>query len=100
MWDVGIGSGGHTTGEGVLVGCASMVRYFYASALAHGVMVEVDIGAFVEAVMRGLLGRWGDVVMNVCEAVQMSASLNPMAATIVRTASKATLRPAVEAWCQ
>ena len=32
-----------------------MVGYFYAPALAHGVVVEVDIGALVEAVMRGML---------------------------------------------
>jgi hypothetical protein len=69
MCDVRVGAEGHTAGEGILVGCASMVRYLYAPTLAHGIMVEVDIGAFVETVMRGLLGRWGDVVMDVCEAI-------------------------------
>ena len=57
------------TGKGILVGCARMVRYFYAPALAHGIVVKVDIGAFVEAMMWGLLGRWGDVVMDVCKAI-------------------------------
>lgn len=57
------------TGKGILVGCARMVRYFYAPTLAHGIVVKVDIGAFVEAMMWGLLGRWGDVVMDVCKAV-------------------------------
>jgi hypothetical protein len=38
-------------------------------------MVKVDIGAFVEAMMRGVLGWWGDVVMDICEAMQMSAQL-------------------------
>jgi hypothetical protein len=35
-----------------------MVSYLYAPTLAHRVVIEVDIGAFVEAVMRGILGRW------------------------------------------
>jgi hypothetical protein len=48
-----------------------MVRYFYAPALAHRVVVEVDIGAFVEAMMRGVLRRRGDVVVNICEAIYM-----------------------------
>lgn len=36
-----------------------MVGNLDATALAHGIVVEVDIGAFVEAVMRGSLGRRG-----------------------------------------
>lgn len=59
----------HTTGKGILIRRACMVRNLYAPALAHRVVVEIDIGAFVEAVMRGSLARWGDVVMDVCEAV-------------------------------
>jgi hypothetical protein len=47
-----------TTGKGILVGCASMVCYLYTPTLAHGIVVKVDIGAFVEAVMRGIVGRW------------------------------------------
>ena len=46
-----------------------MVCYLYAPALAHRVVVEVDIGAFVEAVVWGCLAGRGDVVMYVCEAV-------------------------------
>jgi hypothetical protein len=52
-----------------------MVRYFYAPALAHRVVVEVDIGAFVEAMMRGVLRRRGDVVVDICEAIYMSVQL-------------------------
>jgi hypothetical protein len=31
-------------------------------------MVEVDIGALVKAVMRGLVGGRGEVVVDVCKA--------------------------------
>lgn len=47
-----------------------MVCDFYAPALAHRVVVEIDIGAFVEAVVRGDLARWGDVVVYICEAIE------------------------------
>jgi hypothetical protein len=60
---------GLTTSKGVLLRCASMVRYLYAPGLPDRIVVEVDIGAFVEAVMWGLLGRRGEVVVDVCEAV-------------------------------
>lgn len=46
-----------------------MVCYLYASALAHGVVVEIDIRALVEAVVRGDLGWWGDVVVHIGEAI-------------------------------
>ena len=45
-----------------------MVGYLYAAALPYGIVVQVDIGALVEAVVRGLLGWRGDVVVDVCEA--------------------------------
>ena len=47
-----------------------MVCDFYAPALAHRVVVEIDIGAFVEAVVWRVLGRRGYVVMHICEAVE------------------------------
>ena len=62
-----------TTSKGILIRCASMVRYFNTATLPYGVMVEVDIGAFVEAVVRGFLSRWGEVVVDVSEAVEVSA---------------------------
>lgn len=45
-----------------------MVRYLYAALLLHGVVVEVDIGAFIEAVVRGLVRRRREVVVGVREA--------------------------------
>lgn len=58
-----------TTCKRVLIWGARMVCYFYTPGLAHGVMVEVDIRALVEAVMRGSLRGRGDVVVHVCKAV-------------------------------
>jgi hypothetical protein len=49
-----------------------MVRYLYSAALLYRVVVEVDVGAFVEAMVRGLVGWWGEIVMNVCKAAQVS----------------------------
>jgi hypothetical protein len=46
-----------------------MVGDFYAATLLHGVVVEIDIGAFVEAVVRGFVRGRGEVVVDVCEAV-------------------------------
>jgi hypothetical protein len=64
--------GKHTASKGILVWCARVVCNFNATRLPYGVMVEVDIGAFVEAVVRGLLGRRGNVVVDVCKAATMS----------------------------
>ena len=47
-----------------------MVRYFHTPILAHGVVVEVHIGALVEAVVWGVVAGWGEVVVHVCEAVR------------------------------
>lgn len=55
-----------------------MIGYFYAAALAHGVVVEVDIGAFVESVMRGMLRRRGDVVMDICKPASGSVKEEPV----------------------
>ena len=52
-----------------------MIGYFYAATLAHGVVVEVDIGAFVESVVRGMLRRRGDVVMDICKPVSGSVKV-------------------------
>lgn len=46
-----------------------MVCYLDAPTLAHGIVVEIDIGALVEAVVRGVLCRRRDVVVHICEAV-------------------------------
>jgi hypothetical protein len=73
-----------------------VVRYFYAPALAHRVVVEIDIGAFVEAMMWGNLGRWGDVVMDICEAIHISVQLQTTGTSLL-TASRGRLLPAVEA---
>lgn len=64
---------GLTAGKGILVRCACIVRYLYTPTLAHGIVVKIDIGAFVEAVMRGRVSRRGQVVMHICEAVQVLA---------------------------
>jgi hypothetical protein len=47
-----------------------MIRDLYAAALAHRIVVEVDIGAFIEAVMWGILAGWGDVVVDIREPVE------------------------------
>jgi hypothetical protein len=52
-----------------------MVRYFDAATLPYGIMVEVNIGAFVEAVVRGFVSRWGEIIVDICKAVCFSTSL-------------------------
>jgi hypothetical protein len=61
----------HTASKGVLVRRARVIGYFDAAALPYRVVVEVDIGAFVEAVVRGPLAWWGDVVVDVGEAARV-----------------------------
>jgi hypothetical protein len=77
-----------------------MVCYLYSAALLYRVVVEVDIGAFVEAMVRGLVGWWGEIVMNVCKAAQ--ASVHVFLDWGKLTVSSKTLHPAVEAlcWCE
>jgi len=58
-----------TTSKGILFWRASMVCYLYPTTLPYGIVVEVDIRALVEAMVRGFLSRWGDVVVDICEAV-------------------------------
>jgi hypothetical protein len=80
-----------------------MVRYFYAPTLAHRVVVEVDIGAFVEAMMRRVMGRRGDVVVDICEAMYIRVSIAWIRQKLLLlTASRGILRPALEAscWCR
>jgi hypothetical protein len=86
-----------TTSKGVLVRGTSVVRYLYATSLAYGVVVEVDIGALVETMMSWLLQGWGHVVMYVCEAIPTLVLVMLRRADMVLTASITTLRPAVEA---
>jgi hypothetical protein len=61
-----------TASKGILIWRARMVCYLYPAALPYGIVVEVDIGAFVEAMVRRLLGWWGDVIVDVGEAVLVS----------------------------
>lgn len=61
-----------TASKGILLWRAGVVGNLYTPALSYGVVVQVDIGALVEAVVRGLLGWRGDVVVDVCEAVTVS----------------------------
>jgi hypothetical protein len=46
-----------------------MIRDFYTPTLVHGIMIEVDIGAFVETVVWGFVRGWGEVVVDVRKAV-------------------------------
>lgn len=51
-----------------------MICDLYSPALLHGIVIEVDIAAFVEAVVRGPV-RWrGEVVVDVCKSADTSAS--------------------------
>lgn len=54
----------------ILFWSTRVVCYLNATRAAYGVVVEVDIGAFVEAVVRGLLVGRGDVVVDVGEEGQ------------------------------
>jgi len=67
-----------------------MVRDFYAPTLAHRVVVEVDIGALVEAVVRGNLGRRGDVVVDVCEAIHSQYRIKIRKATTTHSVKRET----------
>jgi hypothetical protein len=44
-----------TASKGILLWRAGVVGNLYAPALSYGIVVQVDIGALVEAVVRGLL---------------------------------------------
>lgn len=46
---------------------SSIVGNLDAPTLAHGVVVEIDIGALIKPVVRGLVGWRGKVVMDICE---------------------------------
>ena len=67
-----------------------MVRDFYAPTLAHRVVVEVDIGALVEAMVRGDLGRRGDVVVDVCEAIHSQYRFKMPQATTTHSVKRDT----------
>ena len=77
-----------------------MVGDFYAATLLQGVVVEVDIGAFVEAVMRWPVRRRGEVVMHVCEStpnVRVAHRGKRVEGSPLLKASRAALRPVVGA---
>ena len=54
-----------TARKSILLRCSGMVGDFYAATLLQGVVVEVDIGAFVEAVVRGFVRGRREVVVDV-----------------------------------
>ena len=58
-----------TASKGILVWGSGVVCNLHAPSLAHGVVVEIDIGALIKSVVRGLVGWRGKVVMDICEAV-------------------------------
>lgn len=73
-----------------------MVRNLYPATLLYRIMVEVDIGAFVEAVVRGRVGWWGKIVMDVREAVS-GVNMGVLSEFVKLTVSSKTPRPVVEA---
>lgn len=61
-----------TTSECILSWSSGVVRDLDATTLAHGVVVQIDIRALVEPVVRGLMGRRGEIVMDVRESTKES----------------------------
>lgn len=59
-----------TAGKCILIRRPGMVRNLYPALLLYWAMVQVYIGAFIKAVMRGPGIRRGEVVMDICEANQ------------------------------
>lgn len=53
----------------ILIGCAGIIGNFDATCLPRGVVVDVEIACFVEAMMEGSNSRLSEVIMDVCEAV-------------------------------
>lgn len=62
-----------TASKGILVGGSSMISNFYPSLLLNRIVVEIDVGAFVEAVVRGFPRGSVKVIVHVCEARWKSA---------------------------
>lgn len=60
-----------TASECILARCSRVVRDLYASTLAHRVVIKVDVGALIEAVMRGLVGGRREVVVDICKAFML-----------------------------
>lgn len=85
-----------TASKSILSRRACIVGYLYPSALAHGIVVEIDIRAFVEAMVQRVLSRWADVVMNVCKAVPILVPCHSRRRK-KPTVSITALHPAVEA---
>lgn len=61
--------------EGILVWSACIVGNFELRLALCWAVVEVDIAALVEAVVRGARGWVIEVVVNVCEAAQVESAL-------------------------
>lgn len=61
-----------TASKSILLWCTGMIRDLYTASLAHGVVVEIDVGALVEAMMWGVLSWRGKVVVDICEAKVVS----------------------------
>ena len=57
--------------EGILVGCSGVVRDLEFRSLLGRIVEEIDIAAFVEAVMLWFRSWSAEEVMNVCEAIYM-----------------------------
>lgn len=79
-----------TAVKSVLVWCAGMIGYLYAAFLLHGIVVQVDIASFVEAVVRGCVGRRREVVVNVGEAAQTSVTMRSEAVRIPHSVKRDT----------
>jgi hypothetical protein len=88
-----------TTSKGILLWCASMVGNLDATRLSYRIVVQVHIGSLIEAMMWGLLGRRGNVVVDVREAILRSVHFLLSRSQIILTASRATPHPAEEALC-
>ena len=58
-----------TTSKCILGWSSSIVGNLDPPTLAHGVVVDIDIGALIKPMVRGLLGWRREVVMDICKAV-------------------------------
>lgn len=85
--------------KGVLVGRACSVGHLYAGFTLSGVVIEIDVGASIEAVMHRLR-RWRvEIVMHISKSSigQVVGSYRRMNVTKWLTRSGAAFHPAVVA---
>jgi hypothetical protein len=68
---VQMGTLGLTASKGILVRRSRMIRNFYPPPLLDRIVIQIDIRALVEAVVRGSTRRRREVVMDVCEATRL-----------------------------